>query len=183
MPASFGPRRPETAGERGRTKTQWNIAIAFPSVLFLEELSPESQKTRLAILIAHGAPISRWPGFFHAAVCRSLSRYAIGLTSDSQQSKPIFDEDPRKKSRAGRWHKTSKKAAAFFVRSGYPLAGASIQQGLALRLYKPRPLPRGTGIPFVPQRMQQPAIAPDPGGTWLSRLCGTAQEEGTVRVG
>jgi len=43
-------------------------------VLFLEELSHESQKTSLAILIADGAPISRWLGFFQAAVCRGLSR-------------------------------------------------------------------------------------------------------------
>jgi hypothetical protein len=43
-------------------------------VLFLEELSHESQKTRLDILIADGAPISGRPGFFLAAVCRGLSR-------------------------------------------------------------------------------------------------------------
>ncbi len=73
MPACFGPTGLGTA-ERGKTETRWNLAIAFPSVLFLEELSPENQKTRLAILIADGAPISRWPGFFHAAVCRGLSR-------------------------------------------------------------------------------------------------------------
>ncbi len=41
-----------------------NLAIAILSVLLVKELSPESQKTRVAILIADGAPISRWPGFF-----------------------------------------------------------------------------------------------------------------------
>ena len=73
MPACFGP---TGAGNRraGQTETRWNPAIAFPWVLLLEELSLESQKTRVAILIADGAPISRWPGFFQAAVCRGLSR-------------------------------------------------------------------------------------------------------------
>jgi hypothetical protein len=46
----LAPRGLGTA-ERERTEARWNLAIAFPSVLFLEELSPESQKTRLAILI------------------------------------------------------------------------------------------------------------------------------------
>ena len=76
----FGACRPVSAAwglgtaDQDRTETRWNLAIAFPWVLLLEELSPESQKTRLAILIADGAPISWWPGFFQAAVCRGLSR-------------------------------------------------------------------------------------------------------------
>jgi hypothetical protein len=75
-------------------------------VFSLEELSPESQKTRLATLITDGAPSSRWPGFFQAAVCRGLSRWTIRLTSDSQRSNAIRDEDPRKKSRA-KWQAQS----------------------------------------------------------------------------
>jgi hypothetical protein len=81
-------------------------------VLLLKELFPESQKTRRAILIADGAPISRWPGFFQAAVCHGLSRWTIRLTSDSQRSNAILDEDPRKsRGRNGR-HKASKKSCA-----------------------------------------------------------------------
>jgi hypothetical protein len=44
MPASSAPRGLGTA-EWGKTETRWNLAIAFTSVLLLEELCPESQKT------------------------------------------------------------------------------------------------------------------------------------------
>jgi hypothetical protein len=74
MLACFGPTggwEPPSGAKRRRGGI---FAIAFPSVFFLEELSPESQKTRLAIVFADGAPISRWPGFFQAAICRGLSR-------------------------------------------------------------------------------------------------------------
>jgi hypothetical protein len=48
--------------------------------------------------------------FFQAAVCRGLSRWTIRLTSDSQRSNAILDEDPRKsRGRNGR-HKASKKS-------------------------------------------------------------------------
>jgi hypothetical protein len=82
-------------------------------VFLREELSPESQKSTLAILIADGAPISRWPVFVPAVVCRGLSRWLndrIDLRFTTIQcANAIFDEDPRKKSRA-KWHKASKKA-------------------------------------------------------------------------
>jgi hypothetical protein len=53
-----------------------------------------------------GHRIRRWSArlqlarFFQAAVSRGLSRLTIRLTSDLQQSKPILDENPRKKPRA-----------------------------------------------------------------------------------
>jgi hypothetical protein len=46
---------------------------------------------------------------FVGAVCCGFSRRTIRLTSDSQRSNAILDENPRKKSRAKR-HKASKKA-------------------------------------------------------------------------
>ncbi len=62
-------------------------------------------------------------------------------------------------------------------------AGASLKRlkskhGLALRLCKPRPLPCTTGSVFVPSRTQHRLASAKPGGTCLSRLRGTAQEEG-----
>ncbi len=36
---------------------------------------------------------------------------------------------------------------------------------------------------IVPSRTQHRLASAEPGGTWLLRLCGTVQEEGTVRVG
>ena len=105
MPACFGHTGLGTA-EWGRTQTRWNPAIAPPSVLLVEEPCPESQKTRVAILIADGAPISRWPGFWSAAVFCGLSRWTIRLTSDSQRSNAILDEGPRKKSWA-KWQAQS----------------------------------------------------------------------------
>ncbi len=65
--------------------------------------------------------------FFQAAVCRGLSQQSIGSTSDSQQSKPTLDEDPRKKSRA-KWQYTSKNTAnycRFLARSGHSSRGSS----------------------------------------------------------
>ena len=187
MPACFGPTELGTAAW-GRTQTRWNPAIASPSVLLVEEPCPESQKTRVVIFIADGAPIFMWPGFFQAAVCRGLSRWTIRLTSDSQRSNAILDEDPRKKSRA-EWHKASQKTATYcqplplFARWEHSLKRLKPKHGLALRLCKPRPLPCTSGIALVPSRTQHRLASAEPGGTWLSRLCGTVQEEGTVRVG
>jgi hypothetical protein len=187
MPACFGPTGLGTA-EWGRTQTRWNLAIAPPSVLLVEELCPESQKTRVVIFIADGAPIFRWPGFFQAAVCRGLSRRTVRLTSGSQQSKSILDEDPRKKSQA-KWHEASQKAAnhcqplPLFARWGHSLKRLKPKYDLALRSCKPRLLPCTSGIALIPSRAQHRLAGAEPGGTWLSRLCGTVQEEGTVRVG
>ncbi len=131
-----------------------------------------------------------WPGFFQAAVCRALPRRTVRLTSGSQQSKSILDEDPRKKSRA-KWHDTKprKKAATYcqplplFARWEHSLKRLKPKHGLALRLCKPRPLPCTSGIALIPSQTQHRLASAEPGGTWLSRLCGTVQEEGTVRVG
>ncbi len=188
MPACFGPTGLGTA-EWGRTQTRWNLAIAPPSVLLVEELCPESQKTRVVIFIADGVPIFRWPGFFQAAVCRGLSRWTVRLTSDSQQSNAILDEDPRKKSRAER-HEASQKAATYcqplplFARWEHSLKrlksqawpGFTIVQAAPAAVYQ-----RNTRL-YQAGRSNRLASA-EPGGTWLSRLCGTVQEEGTVRVG
>ena len=189
MPACFGHTGLGTA-EWGRTQARWNLAIAPPSVLLVEELCPGSQKTRVVIFIADEAPIFRWPGFFQAAVCRGLSRCTVRLTSGSQQSKSILDEDPRKKSRAKWRHEASQKKLpptanhCHFLHAGSTrLKRLKPKHGLALRLCKPRPLPCTSGIALVPSRTQHRLASAEPGGTWLSRLCGTVQEEGTVRVG
>jgi hypothetical protein len=169
MPACFGPTGLGTA-EWGRTQARWNLAIAPPSVLLVEELCPESQKTRVVIFIADGAPIFRWPGFFQAAVCRGLSRRTVRLTSDSQRSNAILEEDPRKKSRAER-HEASQKAATYcqplplFARRERSLKRPKPKRGLALRSCKPRPLPCTSGIALIPNRTQHRLASAEPGGT------------------
>ena len=106
----FAACRPASAPQGLGTAKRGNLAIAFLSVLLLEELSPENPgKPGSPFLIADGAPISRWSDLFRAAVCRGLSRWTIRLTSDSPRSNTILDEDPRKKSRA-KWNKASKKS-------------------------------------------------------------------------
>jgi hypothetical protein len=197
-PAS-GRREPPddaTQSQGGRTGGSRPPLAGTTCYLATSEIEPcrrtllrKSQKTRVAILIVDGAPIFRWLGFFQAAVCRGLSRCTVRLTSGSQQSKSILDEDPRKKSRA-KWHnKASKKAATycqplpFFVRWEHSLKRLKPKHGLALGLCTPRSLPCTSGIALIPSRTQHRLASAEPGGTWLSRLCGTAQEEGTVRVG
>ena len=71
----------------------------------------------------------------------------------------------------------------FLAHSAQSLKRFKSQHGLPLRLCMPRPMPRRSGVPFVPQRMQHRLASAELGGTWLSCLCGTAQEEVTVRVG
>ena len=97
----------------------------------------------------------------------------------------ILDEDPRKKSRSEMAVNVEKTATCchFLARWEHSLKRLKSQHGLALRLYKSRPMPRGIGMAFVAKRMQHRLASAEPGGTWLSRLCGTAEDEGTVRVG
>ncbi len=169
MPACFGPTGLGTA-EWGRTQTRWNLAIAPPSVLLVEEPCPESQKTRAVIFIADGVPIFRWPGFFQAAVCRGLPRRTVRLTSDSQRSNAILEEDPREKSRAER-HEASQKAVTYrqplplFARWEHSLKRLKPKHGLALRLCKPRPLPCTSGISALPSRTHNHLASAVPGGT------------------
>jgi hypothetical protein len=171
--------------EWGKTEARRNLATAFPSVLYLEEPSPESQKTRLAILIADGAPISGGPAF-------SRRRSAAAPQVDDQidlRFTPIrptrFSMRTRVKSR-GRigTPKPRKKTATYcqplplFARWEHSLKRLKSQHGLGLQLCKPRPLPCTTGIALVPGRTQHRLAGAEPGGTWLSRLCSTAQAEG-----
>ncbi len=108
MPACF-PTGGGTA-EWGETEARWNlchrVSVGAPPG---RTLLRKSQKTRAATFIADGAPTSRWPGFFQAVVCRGLSRRTVRLTSDSQRSNAILDEDPRKESRA-KCQKASQKS-------------------------------------------------------------------------
>ncbi len=109
MPPSFGP---TGAGNR-RVGQNGDCGGILPSrsrrCSSWKNSPPKARKPgSLSLSIADGAPISRRPGFFQAAVCRGLSRSTIRLTSASPRSKAILDEDPRQRSRA-KWHKTSKK--------------------------------------------------------------------------
>jgi hypothetical protein len=72
------------------------------------------------------------------------------------------------------WHAGSTRS----TRWEHSLKRLKSQHGLALRLCKPRPMPRSSGMVFVPRRMQHRLASAEPGGTWLSRLCVAVQGGG-----